>query len=146
MVASGQARGTKRDGARRVALVLQLAAGLAMLSACETVAWQRPGTEPETVLDDLRACRWKARLRAQYRLSYDPQLLARGSAAPLRCDGARSVRGGFGRDPACSLGTPYIAPYAGASSTATRAFLESDFTDECMHGKGYTIEPVTQSE
>lgn len=126
--------------------MLQLATALATLAACENVAWQRPGTEPATVLDDLRACRWEARLRAQYRLSYDPQLLARGSVAPLRCAGARSTRGASGRDPACPLGTPFMAPYAGASATATRAFLESDFTEECMHANGYTIAPVTQSE
>ena len=120
-----------------------LAAGLA---ACESVAWQRPGTEPATVLDDLRACRWEARLRAQYRLSYDPQLVARGSVAPPRCAGARSTGGAAVRDPACPLGTPFVARYAGASVTATQAFLEGDFTDECMHAKGYTIEPVTPSE
>lgn len=131
---------------RPVALMLQLAPALATLAACENVAWQRPGTEPAAVLDDLRACRWEARLRAQYRLSYDPQFLARGSAAPPRCAGARSARGASGRDPACPLGTPFVAPYAGASFTATQTFLESDFTDECMHAKGYTIEPVTQSE
>ena len=145
MEAPGDRHGTKRGGARLVR-VLPLAAAVALLAACESVAWQRPGTEPAAVLDDLRACRWEARLRAQYRLSYDPQLAARGSAAPARCAGAHLTGGVAGRHSACPLGTPFVATYAGASDTATRSFLESDFTDECMHANGYTIEPVTPGE
>ena len=145
MAAPGHGRGTKRGWGWPVQ-VLPLAAAVASLAACESVAWQRPGTEPAAVLDDLRACRWEARLRAQYRLSYDPQLLPRGSVAPRRCAGARATGGAAARDPACPLGTPFVGAYAGASDTATRAFLESDFTDECMHAKGYTLEPVTATE
>lgn len=123
-------------------LLLVMPALVVGLAACESVVWQRPGTEQATMHDDLRACRWEARLRAQYRLSYDPQLMPRGSAAPMGCPGTFTTGGSAFRDPSCPLGTPYAPQYAGTSVAGTQAFLESDFTDECMQDKGYTIAPV----
>lgn len=131
---------------RALGFLLTMAATAAALTACESVTWQRAETDEAQTLADLRSCRWEARLRAQHRLTYDPQLLVRGSAAPMGCPGTFSTGGPRLGDPSCRRGTPYVPQYAGASVAGTQAFLESDDTDECMHAKGYTLEPVTAAE
>lgn len=116
---------------------------IALLTACESVAWQRADTDPAVVREDLRACRWEARLSAQQRLTYDPQFLVRGSAAPMGCRGSVTTGGASGRKASCPLGTPFVAAYAGSPVAATQAFLESDYTEACMEAKGYAIAPET---
>lgn len=98
------------------------------------------------MLADLRACRWEARLSAQRRLTYDPQFLVRGSAAPVRCPGSFTTGGSTVRNRSCPFGTPMVPAYTGASVAATEAFLENDYTEECMRAKGYEIEAAPPGE
>jgi hypothetical protein len=93
---------------------LALRALVALLAAsCAAPQWQRPGTSPEAMREDLAACRAAARER-----------LAR-AAPPL--PEARL-------DPRFGATDPY--------SPADRRLEEQRLADACMREKGYTLAPA----
>jgi len=117
-----------------------------MVSACETVAWQRPNTDQQTAEEDYRACRWEARLRARRALTLQPHLLSRGSAGPVPCRSKPARRSGYDSYGDCPLGVTGGRAISSSSLFSNRVALENDFSRRCMRDKGYELLNVDEAE
>lgn len=115
-----------------------------MVSACETVAWQRPDTDQQTAEEDYRTCRWEARLRARRALTLQPHLLSRGSAWPVPCRTRRSRHSGHGSFGDCPLGVTGGRAISSSSLFSNQVVLEDDFARRCMRDKGYELVTIDE--
>jgi hypothetical protein len=98
--------------------------GLALLTACTTLEWVRPDTDPEQLRQDLALCQQEAWREATWRgWLYRP-------LAPHVVEDVHGRR---------FLSWPY-SPFS--DPFGNRFFEESRLADFCMRAKGYHLVPV----
>jgi hypothetical protein len=125
---------------------LVLAAVLPALAGCETIAWQRPGTDEATFHQDYRQCRWQARLEARRALSLDSFALPRGAAGPVPCFGSAARRSGAARADGCLVGPSDGYLSSRSSGLTSRMILEQRAVDRCLRARGYELDLVDDDD